>query len=115
MIYDEGFEIQYEQYNIFVYNYYTLDVSDQKSKSHCSKTTVGWYRNKNNNHYGCIRGQKVSKPMIRKELGQENEKEKEKEKEFKRFRKNKKEYQIKMIRSRRKLGQMIKMRFKQKL
>lgn len=61
MIYDEGFEINYQHQRIFLYNQYYADPKNATNiLSNCSSTIVGWYHDYSTNEYTCIKGTKVS-------------------------------------------------------
>ena len=57
MIYDEGFEIEYDSVKYFAFN------KDQRSdnggyESDCSSTLIGWYNNAVTGERGCYRANK---------------------------------------------------------
>lgn len=58
MVYDEGFEMNVDGMTFFTFSNYSLKtdpVTQQKNNvSHCSETTVGWYRNKDRTQFGCF-------------------------------------------------------------
>lgn len=59
MVYDEGFEIRYKGVKLFAFSHYFP--INNKYKSNCSKTCVGWYHNTLNKEFGCFRGEMIEK------------------------------------------------------
>lgn len=62
MVYDEGFNIDFEDYSFFAFSKYLIDgVSFNKkiTKSQCYSTCVGWYTNKDNTQWGCYTASKA--------------------------------------------------------
>lgn len=59
MIYDEGFEIYFEDRTFFTYFLYITSDAENKWNSVCDKTFQGWYRPsnpKNHENWGCFHG-----------------------------------------------------------
>lgn len=57
MIYNEGFEIIINKHRLFLFNKYFKE--NDKFKSDCSQTLVGWYHEEDTNKYACVRGFKT--------------------------------------------------------
>ena len=57
MIYDEGFEIDFDNTKFFSFNKYISKGSDYESD--CSNTLVGWYHNYDTLERGCYLAEKV--------------------------------------------------------
>jgi len=58
MVYDEGFSVDFEEYNFFAFSKYTLEKSRKEenviiNKSFCYETTIGWYHNRDKTKWGC--------------------------------------------------------------
>jgi len=62
MMYDEGMIIEHKVFSMFVFFRYSL--WDGKSKTDCSKTLIGWYKNKTNGKMGCFYGDQVRKANL---------------------------------------------------
>ena len=70
MVYDEGFEMTFGNNVFFAFSRYeqstkftasNTDTEDTPGyKSICSKTFIGWYRNNNNNNWGCFWAEKIT-------------------------------------------------------
>lgn len=59
MIYDEGFEINYDHKRMFMYNtYYHNPKNASEILSDCSSTLVGWFHDYLTDEVTCIRGTK---------------------------------------------------------
>ena len=58
MIYDEGFEIIYKEFQIFTFKKYQKK-DNYEYESICGETLVGWYKNTQTSERGCCRGFKV--------------------------------------------------------
>ena len=59
IIYDEGFEIEFNGTKYFAFSSYTYnDQNPSKSISHCEKTLVGWYISVETQEKGCYRAHK---------------------------------------------------------
>jgi len=65
MIYDEGFNMEFEDLSFFAFNKYTVERNKTESKeiitykSKCYSTCVGWYHNRNGTQWGCYRAEKL--------------------------------------------------------
>jgi len=56
MVYDEGFEVSFDNVKYFAFNRYFHD--DTEYKSDCSNTLVGWYNNEATGERGCYKASK---------------------------------------------------------
>mmetsp|Transcript_44938 Transcript_44938/g.106706 ORF Transcript_44938/g.106706 Transcript_44938/m.106706 type:complete len:523 (+) Transcript_44938:109-1677(+) len=70
MIYDEGFEVSFDNVSFFAFSNFTLD-AQHRNTSHCDSTMVGWYSNANRTQFGCYYGEKVSGIKTSRVLAQE--------------------------------------------
>jgi cathepsin C len=63
MVYDEGFDIEFENRSFFAFSKYIIEKDDKegvfKHKSLCYSTCVGWYKNKQNTMWGCYKAYKT--------------------------------------------------------
>merc|ERR1719473_1177685 len=62
MIYDEGFEVAFQDYTFFAFSGFSF-VNGPHGKtnvSHCGETQVGWYHDTNRHNWGCYYGKKVT-------------------------------------------------------
>lgn len=61
MVYDEGFNINFNQFTFFAFNKYIIDEENGKKsfKSQCYSTCVGWYNNKDKTKWGCYQAFKI--------------------------------------------------------
>jgi cathepsin C len=61
MVYDEGFNIDVEEFNFFAFSKYSTD-NTKSGKVHyvsqCYSTCVGWYHNKDKSQWGCWQASK---------------------------------------------------------
>lgn len=53
MIYDEGFEVSWNNHKFFAFSKYTPD-----NQSHCDQTLIGWFSNEAEGNRGCYRAEK---------------------------------------------------------
>mmetsp|Transcript_36264 Transcript_36264/g.66429 ORF Transcript_36264/g.66429 Transcript_36264/m.66429 type:complete len:513 (+) Transcript_36264:85-1623(+) len=58
MIYDEGFEVSFDNVSFFAFSNFTFD-GQHHNVSHCGSTMVGWYSNTQRTKFGCYFGEKV--------------------------------------------------------
>lgn len=56
MIYDEGFEINWNNHKFFAFSKYTPD-----NKSFCDQTLIGWFNNESEGNRGCYKAEKNEK------------------------------------------------------
>lgn len=62
MVYDEGFNMDFENLSFFAFSKYFIDKSNPSKtqfNSMCYSTCVGWYHNKDKSKWGCYKAQKV--------------------------------------------------------
>jgi cathepsin C len=61
MVYDEGFNIQIDQFTFFSFSKYSIDKENGKKiyKSHCYSTLVGWFNNHDKSKWGCYQAFKL--------------------------------------------------------
>jgi cathepsin C len=62
MVYDEGFNMEFEDLSFFAFSKYSIDrstVGKTHYNSHCFSTCVGWYHNKNQSKWGCYRARRI--------------------------------------------------------
>jgi cathepsin C len=57
MIYDEGFEVVAEGKTFFAFS--RFDMVNGKNQTHCGETLTGWYRENNQNQFGCYWGKRT--------------------------------------------------------
>jgi cathepsin C len=63
MVYDEGFDIQFDDLSFFAFSKYTIESSFNGIKiykSKCYSTLIGWYTNKNKTQRGCYKALKMN-------------------------------------------------------
>jgi cathepsin C len=57
MVYDEGWDIEFQEMSFFAFSKYAIDNNDSNGgknyKSQCYSTCVGWYRTKDRKKWGC--------------------------------------------------------------
>jgi cathepsin C len=60
MVYDEGFEIKFNDFSFFSFSKYIIDEENGKKsyKSQCYLTCVGWYRQIEKENWGCFEAEK---------------------------------------------------------
>ncbi|KRX09000.1 hypothetical protein PPERSA_01887 [Pseudocohnilembus persalinus] len=56
MVFDEGFDARFEDFDIFIENKYQ-NIARNKYQSICSQTMIGWINYKQEEKIGCIKGQ----------------------------------------------------------
>ena len=63
MIYDEGFNMEFNELSFFAFSKYQITESNyvKSYKSQCFSTCVGWYHNKDKTQWGCYVAEKVGK------------------------------------------------------
>ena len=63
MIYDEGFNIDFNEISFFAFSKYLITQNNfvKSYKSLCYSTCVGWYHNKDKTQWGCYVAEKVGK------------------------------------------------------
>jgi cathepsin C len=63
MVYDEGFNMEFDDLSFFAFSKYSIDKkSDPRNiiyNSHCFSTCVGWYHNKKQNKWGCYKAKRI--------------------------------------------------------
>ena len=62
MVYDEGFNMDFENLSFFAFSKYFIDKSNPSKtqfNSMCYSTGVGWYHNKEKTKWGCYKAQKL--------------------------------------------------------
>ena len=60
MIYDEGFEITYQNTKLLLFSKFYIKPGTRRTYiSNCALTLVGWFHNFSSGEVGCIRGQKM--------------------------------------------------------
>lgn len=63
MVYDEGFDIRFQNLTFFAFSKYTIETNLEKNqyiyKSYCHATTVGWYLSQDKNNRGCFKAERV--------------------------------------------------------
>lgn len=57
MVYDEGFEVEYNSVKYFAFSKYEPNGKDYKS--YCGETLIGWYNNMKTNEKGCYRAKRI--------------------------------------------------------
>jgi len=63
MVYDEGFNMDFETLSFFAFSKYFIDKSNPskiKFNSMCYSTSVGWYHNKDKTKWGCYQAKKLN-------------------------------------------------------
>lgn len=63
MIYDEGFDIEFEELSFFAFSKYEITQNNyvKSFNSQCYSTCIGWYHNKDKTQWGCYIAEKVGK------------------------------------------------------
>jgi hypothetical protein len=64
MVYDEGFNMDFDELSFFAFSNYIIQTGEDGTrtyKSKCYSTCVGWYRNKDGSQWGCYRAFKLGK------------------------------------------------------
>jgi cathepsin C len=61
MVYDEGFNIESENFSFFAFSKYEINKTSNKSNfnSKCFSTCVGWFHNKDKSKWGCYQAFKL--------------------------------------------------------
>jgi len=62
MVYDEGFNMDFENYSFFAFSKYSIDKSNHSKTQYnsvCYSTCVGWYHNKDKTKWGCYTAKKL--------------------------------------------------------
>ena len=63
MVYDEGFNMEFDDLTFFAFSKYTIDKKTTPGKIHynsqCFSTCVGWYYNKNQDKWGCYKARRI--------------------------------------------------------
>ena len=62
MIYDEGFDIEFNEFSFFAFSKYTINKNKKQTNynSLCNSTCIGWYHNKDRTKWGCYQAFKTS-------------------------------------------------------
>jgi hypothetical protein len=63
MIYDEGFNVDFNDFSFFAFSKYQISENNfvKSYKSMCYSTCVGWYHNKDKSQWGCYYAEKIGK------------------------------------------------------
>lgn len=63
MVYDEGFNMEFDDLTFFAFSKYTIDKKTTPGKIHynsqCYSTCVGWYHSKSENKWGCYKARRI--------------------------------------------------------
>lgn len=63
MVYDEGFNMEFDDLTFFAFSKYTIDKKSSPGKIHynsqCFSTCVGWYHKKSENKWGCYKAKRI--------------------------------------------------------
>jgi cathepsin C len=63
MVYDEGFNMEFDDLTFFAFSKYSIDKKTTPGKIHynsqCFSTCVGWYHNKSQNKWGCYKARRA--------------------------------------------------------
>ena len=59
MVYDEGFNVDLDEFSFFAFSKYTIEKSNKEAgvtinNSYCYQTSVGWYHNQDKTKWGCF-------------------------------------------------------------
>ena len=59
MVYDEGFNIEFDELSFFTFSKYSIENSTKEPKviinrSYCYETSIGWYHNRDKSKWGCF-------------------------------------------------------------
>ena len=63
MVYDEGFEITYNNVKYFAFSKYEPKSDSRDYTSLCGETLIGWYNNIHNGERGCYRAVKIGEKV----------------------------------------------------
>ncbi len=61
MVYDEGFNLEFDEFSFFTFFKYTIDIDKRNTNylSFCHSTLIGWYNNQDKSQWGCFKATKV--------------------------------------------------------